>query len=179
MSTGGWLSYDFLKGSIMSNELFEKTDRPVYKGSVVYRDMADNLAKVKFPVIVTEAYNPNIHYSLLREGAPPPIYTPGPNEIDARCDAMLTGDFIIDALVNGQFLEFKNPEDMDVLADWIDQFLKSYQGIDLTRYPDRAAFNANAKRALEMLRSNLLRKEHWEQEVNPRPLSLAEIIAYM
>ena len=161
------------------NDMFGRSRKPVYQGYSVYRDVADNLSKIDFPVIVTEGYNPNVHWSYLREGAPPPIFDPGPNMIAAECEARLSGDFIIDALVNGQFLEFKNPEDMDVLADWIDQFLKSYQGIDLTRYPDRAAFNANAKKALEMLRSNLLRKEHWEQEVNPRPLSLAEIIAYM
>lgn len=155
------------------------SDRPKHIGHVVYRDMADNLSKVKFPVIVTESYTPNVHYSLLREGAPPPLFVPGPNEEAAKCEAMLTGDFIIDALVTGQYVEFKRAEDMKVLADWIEQFLKSYEGIDLTRYPDRASFNVNAKKALGMLRGNLNLQDHWEQEVHPRPLTLAEIIACM
>ena len=164
----------------MFEDLFgPNSDRPKHIGSVVYRDMADNLRKVKFPVIVTEAYTPNVHYSLLREGAPPPLVVPGPNEECAKCEAMLTGDYIIDALVTGQYLEFKRAEDMGVLADWIEQYLKSYENIDLTRYPDRASFNINAKKALGMLRGNLRLQDNWEQEVHPRPMTLAEIIACM
>lgn len=173
---------NFRKDFIMNDlfiDVFSKPKKPVYKGHTVYRDMADNLSKIKFPVTVTESYNPNVHYSLLREGAPPPIFNPGPMDSGAACDAMLSGDFIIDALVSGQDLSFKNPDDMSILADWIEAYLKSYEALDLTRFPDRLAFNANAKKALAMLRGNLTRKEHWEQEVNPSPLTLAEIIANM
>lgn len=175
--------------------------KATYKGSVIYRDVADNLSKIKFPVTVTERYNPNIHYSLLGDSRVPPpqkveaargivaevkqlykipvtpIYTPGPNEIDAPCQSMLAGDYIIDALVKGQYISFNNPDDMEILADWIDQYIKSYDGLDLTRYPDRASFLIDCKKALGMLRGNILRKDDWEQTVNPRALTLAEILA--
>lgn len=160
--------------------IFGKSDeRPVYQGKVVYRDVADNLAKIKFPVIVTESYNPNVHYSLLREGAPPPIYVPGPNEMDSECKAMLPGDFIIDALVTGQKLAFCKVDDMEILAGWIEQYIESYKGVDLTRYPERAAFLANAKKALSMMKSNISRKFNYERIKNPAPLTIAELIAYM
>jgi hypothetical protein len=160
-------------------DLFEKSGLPSYNGGKIYRDMADNLSKIKFPVTVTESYTPNVHYSLLREGAPPPVFDPGPSEAGALCHASLSGDFIIDALCSGQYLSFDNPDDMAILADWIDKYLKSYESIDLTRFPDRLSFNANAKKALGMLRGNITRKGLWEQEVNPAPLTLAEIIANM
>ena len=163
-----------------TEDLFEKSQNaPSFRGGTVYRDMADNLSKIKFPVTVTEAYTPNVHYSLLREGAPPPIFDPGPSESGALCHASLSGDFIIDALCTGQYISFDHPEDMAVLADWIEKYLKSYESIDLTRFPDRMSFNANAKKALGMLRGNIVRKENWEQEVHPSPLTLAEIIANM
>jgi len=164
---------------VTTEDLFEKSNTPRYKGGTIYRDMADNLSKIKFPVTVTEAYTPNVHYSLLREGAPPPVFNPGPSESGAMCKASLSGDFIIDALCTGQYISFDNPDDMAILADWIEIYLKSYESIDLTRYPDRASFNANAKKALGMLRGNITRKQNWEQEVNPSPLTLAEIIANM
>lgn len=176
---------------------------PKFKGAKVYRDPADNLSKIPFNVIVTESYVPNVHWSLLgyeREPDeqyipaarditakvrrlthinPKPIFDPGLNEVDMPCHAKLTGDFIIDALVTGQKISFEDPDDMNILADWIDQFLKSYKDVDLSRFPDRKAFNDNAKKALQMLRGNLLRKEDWEERVNPRPLTLADIIAHM
>ena len=164
---------------VTTEDLFEKSNAPRYNGGTIYRDMADNLSKIKFPVTVTEADTPNVHYSLLREGAPPPVFDPGPSESGAMCKASLSGDFIIDALCTGQYISFDNPDDMDILADWIEIYLKSYESIDLTRYPDRASFNANAKKALGMLRGNITRKQNWEQEVNPSPLTLAEIIANM
>ena len=151
--------------------------RPMYKGGTVYRDMADNLSKIKFPVIVTESYNPNIHYSLMRDGAPPPIFDPGSNDIDMPCKAMLSGDFIIDALVTGQQISFENPDDMTILADWIDQYIQTYEGVDLTKFPDRMVFIENAKKARNMLRGNITRKDSWDQTVKPSPLTLAEIIA--
>jgi len=159
------------------DELLFETGAPVYRGQTIYRDMADNLSKIKFPVTVTESYNPNVHYSLMQEGAPPPIYSPTPDMENAFCRAMLTGDFIIDALVTGQYLEFEDPNDMDVLADWIDKYLATYNGIDLTKFPDRKVFNENAKKAYNMLKGNITQKEHWNQRVNPAPLTLAEIIA--
>ena len=160
-------------------DIFGKQKGPQYKGQTIYRDVADNLSKIKFPVVVTEGYNPNVHWSLLREGAPPPIFDPGPDLIDAECEALLSGDFIIDALVSGQQLRFRDPNDMDILASWIEQYIASYKGIDLTRFPDRLSFLENAKKALGMMRSNLVRKTNWMREVNPAPLSLAEIIANM
>ena len=162
-----------------TEDIFGKQSGPKYKGQTVYRDMADNLSKIKFPVTVTESYTPNVHYSLLREGAPPPVFDPGPMEAGALCFARLSGDYIIDALCTGQYLSFENPDDMDVLADWIEQYLKSYESIDLSRHPDRVAYNTNAKKALGMLRGNITRKEQWEQEKHPSPLSLAEIISHM
>ena len=174
--------YERLIMSDLAEEIFGKEmlgDKPKYKGGTVYRDMADNLTKIKFPVIVTEGYTPNVHWSYMREGAPPPIYTPGPNMEHVPCHAMLSGQYIIDALVTGQELSFENPDDMDVLADWIEQFLKTYEGIDLTKLPDRKTFNANAKRALGMLRNHLQRKEDWESTVNPKPISILELIAHM
>lgn len=166
---------------------------PAYKGKTVYRDMADNLSKIPFDVIVTEGYNPNVHWSMMgydtdpqgpdyfkrvgKKIQPRPIFDPSPAEIDVPCRAKLTGDFIIDALVSGQKLSFVDPDDMHILADWIEKYLKSYEIVDLTRFPDRKAFNENAKKALSMLRGNLVRKSNWEEEVRPSPLTLAEIIA--
>lgn len=188
-------------GKELSFGFSEKERSPVYKGNKVYRDMADNLSKVKFDVIVTEGYVPNVHWSLLGYETEPrermvygargieakvkkltsipaqPIADPGDNGMNMPCHAKLTGDFIIDALVSGQQLSFKDPNDMDVLADWIDRYLKSYEGLDLTRFPDRKAFNENAKKALGMLRGNILKKEEWNEEVHPAPFTLAEIIA--
>ena len=161
------------------NDMFGRSRKPVYQGYSVYRDVADNLSKIDFPVIVTEGYNPNVHWSYLREGAPPPIFDPGPNMIAAECEARLSGDFIIDALVNGQYLRFKNPDDMEVLAEWIEQYMNSYKGIDLSMHPDRKAFLENCRLALGMLRGNISRKEAYEREINPKPLTLAELIAYM
>ena len=160
-------------------DIFDNDPKTNYKGRKVYRDVADNLAKIPFPVIVTEAYNPNVHWSYLREGAPPPIFNPSDGDEFMQCHAMLPGDFIVDALVNNQFLSFENPDDMNVLASWLEQYIDSYKGIDLTRFPDRQSFLENCKRALGMMRGNLERKRHWEREVDPAPLTLAEIISYM
>lgn len=170
---------NFKETTMTTEDIFGKQSGPKYKGQTVYRDMADNLSKIKFPVTVTESYTPNVHYSLLREGAPPPVFDPGPMEAGALCFARLSGDYIIDALCTGQYLSFENPDDMVILADWIEQYLKSYESIDLSRHPDRVAYNTNAKKALGMLRGNITRKEQWEQEKHPSPLSLAEIISHM
>lgn len=162
-----------------TSDIFGERKRPMYKGKIIYRDMADNLSKIKFPVIVTESYNPNVHYSFMREGAPPPIFSPSPCDESAKCRSMLPGDFIIDALVTGQEISFEDPDDMEILADWIEQYLKSYEGMDLSKFPDRLTFNMNAKRALDMMRGNILRKHNWEQEVRPVPLTLEEIMKYI
>lgn len=168
--------------SDLTEQIFGKNmlgDKPRYKGRVVYRDMADNLSLVKFPVIVTESYNPNVHWSYMREGAPPPISSPSVYMEKVPCHAMLSGQYIIDALVSGQELSFEDPDDMEVLADWIEQFLKSYDGVDLTRFPDRKMFNENARRALNMMRGNISRKHDWEETVNPKPIGILDLIAHM
>lgn len=180
----------------LGQELFpipKKDQIPAWRGQKVYRDMADNLTKIYFDVTVTESYNPNVHWSFLgydtdpqgpqyfkrvgKKLQPKPIFDPGPNEVDMPCHAKLSGSFIIDALVNGHKLSFDHPEDMKILENWIEQYLKSYENIDLTRFPDRKAFNESAKKALNMMRGNILRMDNWENERNPAPLTLAEIIA--
>lgn len=155
------------------------TAGPTYKGKVVYRDMADNLTKIKFPVIVTESYTPNVHWSYMREGAPPPIHTPPPCEEHVPCHAMLSGNYIIDALVTGQELSFEDPDDMEILSSWIEQFLKSYEGVDLTMHPDRKTYNDNARRALSIMRGNIDRKHDWQDTVNPKPVSILDLMAYI
>lgn len=174
---------------------------PIWRGQKVYRSMSDNLTKIYFDVIVTEGYNPNVHWSLLGYKSTPdkfdvygargikaevrvlgrvpakPIFDPSESEVDMPCHAKLSGSFIIDAIVSGQKISFEHPEDMKVLENWIDQYLKSYENVDLTRYPDRKAFNESAKKALNIMRGNIRQMNDWQEERNPSPLSLAEIIS--
>lgn len=149
---------------------------PVLMNNVIYPDMADNLSKVKFEVRVKESYVPHVHYSLMRENAAPPIRSIGDLNTNDVCVARYPLTYIIDALVGGHWLEFEHVEDMTVARDWIAQYLKEYEGHDLSKYPDRAAFNKNAERALTMISGKVREMDAYNATKNSRKLDIVDLM---
>lgn len=152
---------------------------PVLLSNTVYPDMADNLSKVRFEVRVKESYVPHVHYSLLKEGAAPPIRTIDDENMNDVCIARYPLTYIIDALVGGYWLEFEHIEDMPVAKDWITQYIQSYEGQDLTKYPDRKAFLKNAERALAMISGNVREMEAYQDLKNDRKLDVVELMSLL
>lgn len=162
----------------------------------VYPDMADNLTKIKFDVLVRESYVPVVHYAFLRDRVdekgrnlgPPPAIRPIIDEEASKrtglpmtsndlCKSRLSISYIIDALVNGHYVEFCHLEDMPIVKQWIQLYLDEYKGVDLTKFPDRVAFLKNAQEALNILNGNLKRMDDWDAEKHPQKLKITDLIS--
>lgn len=144
----------------------------------VFSDMAENLTKITFKVFVRESYVPVTHYSFLGENAAPPIrHMEG--HMDDLCVAWLSPRFIIDALVNGHYIQFAYLKDQETVRNWIKLYLDQHEGLDLSKHPERIAFNKNAQRAYEMLCGNLKKAEEWQLEKTPKKLSIADIVSML
>ena len=147
-------------------------------GGRVYADMKDNLNNIRFDVWVTESFNPEIHPRYLEPDAPPPTYSVSSLNANDYCKSKLSIRYIISALVTGQYLEFCNPADMDLVKSWINQYLEQFRqlGTDAKLDTEVQMFNANAKKAYDMLCGNLKRRDDMEQRRNPRRLSIAALL---
>ena len=144
---------------------------------VIYADMSKNLSEVKFDVYVKESYVPVVHYSYLGEGAPPPVRAVDDVNCNDVCVSKLPITFIVDALVNGEWISFKNIADIKVVIDWIDRYLASFESMDLTAHPDVIGFNNNAKRARDILAENQRHYEDYQETRRPRKISIQDILA--
>lgn len=149
---------------------------PVLMNNVIYPDMADNLSKVRFEVRVKESYVPHVHYAFLRDDAAPPIRAITDENMNDICVARYPLTYIIDALVGGHWLEFEHLADMDVAKSWLTQYLKEYEGHDLSKHPERAAFNKNAERALAMISSNVREMEAYQNIKHDRKLDIVDLM---
>lgn len=147
-----------------------------YQGRTFYRDMKDNLTKINFEVWVTESYNPNIHPSLLKEGAPPPIYDVSDLNRNDWCKSMLPASYIIDALVTGQPIDFVHMEDIPFVKNMIQKYLEQLEGVNLSKDPQTLAFKKRAERAINMIGVNMKRRDDDEQRAHPHKLSIEAIL---
>lgn len=148
-------------------------------GGKIYMNMVDNMNKVVFDVLVTESYNPNIHYSYLRPGAPPPIQSPGPFAEGELCKAKLSVTHIVDALANNQQLEFCNMEDMRTVEKWLGYYLSQFKDVSVAHDPEQAAFLKSAERVYAMLSGNIRKADDHERYKQPKKMGIAEILKFI
>lgn len=94
--------------------------------SPIYRSLVDTLNKTQFELYVRESYHPVIHGYYLQHPEIPMVNAVSPEEENNICYTRLPIINIVDILVTGQYLAFKNPEDADkvrvLLKAYVDQF---------------------------------------------------------
>ena len=147
----------------------------------IFPDVYDNIDKIKFDVYVRENYSavmPIVHNSaVFGDKQPPPIMEINDFNSDDLCHAALTTRYIVDALVNGKYIQFRFTSDMMWMQKWLKDYLKESEGVDLSEHPDYAAFIANAKKALHMLDTNIMAYNDIQKNRNPQPVSILNILA--
>lgn len=148
----------------------------------MFPDVYDNIDKIKFDVYVKENYSgvaKVVHNSAVWGDNVPPIMEVNDFNSDDLCNASLTSRFIVDALVNGKFIQFKYTSDMLWMQRWLKDYVAQAEAVDLSGHPDYQAFVANCKQALHMLDTNVKRYNDNQKARNPEPTSILEILAGM
>ena len=149
----------------------------------MYPDVYDNIDKIEFDVLVKENYTATvnvIHNSAVFGDKPvPPIMEVNDFNSDDLCRASLTTRFIVDALVNGKFIQFIYVSDMMFIQKWLKDYIAQSEqsGVDLNGHPDYVAFIKNCKTALHMLDTNVKRYNDVERARNPPPTNILEILS--
>lgn len=147
----------------------------------MFPDVYDNIDKICFDVYVKENYSAVtniVHNSaVFGDKQPPPIMEINDFNSDDLCRASLSTRFIVDALVNGKFIQFRFTSDMMWIQKWLNDYVKEAEGVDLSLHPDYVAFVANAKKALSMLNKNIMAYNDIQANRNPKPANILSILA--
>ena len=151
-------------------------ESPIHR---TFSDIADNLTNVQCKVYVKESYVPVTHYAFLEPGAAPPVRQIDASNMDDICTAWLSPRYIVDALVNGHYVQFEYLKDMEKMRNWLKIYIDQLEAVDLTRYPDRQAVLRDVKKAYEMLQGNIRKKDEWEEVKHPKPLSIADLVGLL
>ena len=148
--------------------------------SVIHRtftDIADNINNVQFKVYVKESYVPVIHYCFLRPGAPPPVRQINEQNMDDICTSWLSPRYIIDAMVNGHYIQFDKMEDMETMRTWLKIYLDEHEGVDTSRDPERTAVLKDIQKAYNMMTANQKKYNDWQEEKHPTQASIFDLLA--
>ena len=147
----------------------------------MFPDVYDNINKIQFDVYVKENYSAVVNIvhnsAVFGDQQPPPIMEVNDFNYDDLCHASLTTRYIVDALVNGKFIQFRFTSDMMWVQKWLKDYISEVEGIDLSDHPDYIAFIANAKKALHMLDTNIMAYNDIQINRNPKPVSVLDILA--
>ena len=147
----------------------------------MFLDVYDNINKIKFDVYVKENYSAVVNIvhnsAVFGDEQPPPIMEINDFNADDLCHAALTSRFIVDALVNGKFIQFRFVSDMMWMQKWLKDYIAQSEGVDLSGHPDYIAFIANAKKALHMLDTNIMAYNDIQRNRNPPPVNVLSILA--
>ena len=149
----------------------------------MFPDVYDNIDKIEFDVLVQENYSATtniVHNSaVFGDKQPPPIRQLDDFNYDDICHASLSSRYIVDALVNGKYIEFLYTSDMMFMQKWLTDYLAQAEGIDLSAHPDYAAFISNCKTALHMLNTNVRRYNDSQNERKPKSNNILDLMAFM
>lgn len=144
-----------------------------------FTDIAEHLSKVQLKVFVKESYVPVTHYAFLAPGAPPPILQIDNSNMDDICTAWLSPRYIVDALVNGHYVQFAYIKDMEKMKDWLKIYIDELESVNGDKHPETVGVLKDVKRAYEMLQHNLKEYNNWEEEKHPKPISIVDLVSML
>ena len=149
--------------------------------SKMFPDVWDNIDKIRFDVYVKENYNAVVNIvhnsAVFGDKQPPPIMEVNDLNSDDLCHARLTTRYIVDALVNGKYLQFKFLSDMMWVQKWLKDYIAEASAVDLSEHPDYMAFVANAKQALNMINKNVTIYNDNEKARKPPSTNILDLLS--
>ena len=147
----------------------------------MFPNVYDNIDKIQFDVLVKENYTATVN--VVRNSAVwgdnvPPIMELNDLNYNDLCHASLSSRYIVDALVNGKYIQFLYVSDMLFMQKWLEAYIAEADSVDLPRvHPEYVAFVTNAKKALSMLDKNIMAYNDIQRNRNPAPPSVLDIIS--
>lgn len=147
----------------------------------MFPDVYENIDKIQFDVYVHESYTATmkiVENAWIPEGANQPIFEVNDFNAGDVCKSSLTSRYIVDAIVNGNYLRFAYTSDMFYVRSWLETYVKQCEHLNLENHP-YAVFIKNCKRVLDLMNSNISEYNKAQEQRHPKPVSIVDLMSVL